>query len=159
VRILTEKLVERAITIVEPSAEGILRTHIAGGLIWGPRWVEVRVKVPGIEKILRFHFGRTPKWDPLWGEEKDFDKIADSKLQVAEREGVATSIVVAIRPWALNEGEYLYSGGAARDGIYVAVSGAMGRTDEMIAEMIVSAIVGLVHLEADERRKDGKNQI
>lgn len=156
-RILTEELVEKAIELVRPSAEKILKDE---GTTWGPKWVEGKVKVPGLEEIIKFDFGTTLRtWDPKWGEEKYFSEIAEKKLRVADREGVNTSIVVATRPWNLKEGEYLYAGGATRNGISVAVSGAKSKTDEALAEMIISAIVMLALLEAERRLKEGEEQI
>lgn len=156
-RILTEELVRRAINIVEPTALEILSRP---STIWGPTWVEGRVRAPGLEKIIKFNFEAIPgPWKPEWGEEKDFGEIAEKKLHVAEREGVNTSVVVATRPWKLEKGEYLYAGGATRHGISVAVSGAKSQTDEAIAEMVISAIVMLALLETERRLKEGQEQI
>ena len=157
-RILTEELVERAIKFVRPSVERILE---AGGTTWGPKWVEGRVKAPGLENIIKFLYGITfpNTWDSDWGEVKHFGEIAEKKLCVADREGVNTSIVVATRPWNLKEGEYLYTGGATRNGISVAVSGAKSKTDEAIAEMVISTIVMLALLETERRLEEGEEQI
>lgn len=155
-RILTEELVRRAIKIVRPAAEEILKTETA---VWGPRWVEGRVMAPGVKEVAEFLFGWVDTWDPEWGERRDFGKIAEAKLRVAEREGVNTSIVVALRPWNLKEGEGLYAGGAVRDGICVAVSGAKSAADEAIAEMVISAIVMLAFLETERRIQEGEKQI
>jgi hypothetical protein len=155
--ILTEAMVRGAIELVRSTAEVILG---AIDTTWGPRWVEGRVKVPGVEKILKFDFGTTDReWNPEWGKEKYFGEIAEAKLRVVEREGVNTRIVVATRPWKLKPGEGLYSGGAVRDGICVAVSGAKGTTDEAIAEMVISVIVMLAFLETERRLQEGRKQI
>ncbi len=156
-RILTTALVGVAIELVRPSAEKILN---AEGTTWGPRWVEGRVRAPGLEEIIKFDFGTTFRmWDPKWGKEKYFGEIAEKKLYVADREGVNTSIVVATRPWKLKKGEYLYAGGATRDGISVAVSGAKGATDEAIAEMIISAIVMLAQLVTRRKLEEREEEI
>lgn len=156
-RILTEEWVKEAIELVRPSAEKILNTV---GTTWGPKWVEGRIKVSGLEEIIKFDFGTTSRtWDPKWGEEKYFGEIAEKKLRVADREGVNTSVVVATQPWNLKEGEYLYDGGATRNGITVAVSGAKSKTDEAIAEMVISAIVMLALLETGRRVEEGRERI
>jgi hypothetical protein len=156
-RIISVNLVRGAIELVRPTAEKILDTE---GTTWGPKWVEGRVKAPGLEEIGTFDFGTTSRaWDPAWGEEKYFGEIAEKKLYVADREGVNTSIVVTTRPWNLKEGEYLYDGGATRNGITVAVSGAESKTDEAIAEMVISAIVMLASLETKERLEKGQEEI
>lgn len=154
--ILTKELVRRAIRLVEPAAEEILS---ASDMIWGPDWVDGRVKIPGLEGIISFYFGSAMGWRETWGEEKDFGEIAERKLRVVEREGVNTSIVVATKPWQLKKGEYLYAGGAVRDGICVAVSGAKSQVDEAIAEMVISAIIMLALLETERRLEEGEKQI
>ncbi len=160
-RILTAKLIRKAVELVRPSAEEILNTE---GTTWGPKWVEVIVSAPDQDilssaPVFHTRFGEETPWQLEWGKEKDFIRIAFAKLYVAEREGVNTSIVVATQPWKLKKGEYLYPGGATRDGISVGVSGAKGVTDEAIAEMIISAIIMLAQLEAGQRLKEGKAEI
>ena len=154
--IITKELVRRAVEFVKPAVKKILDVE---DTTWGPRWVEGLVKIPGLEERLSFTLGKITKWNPTWGETISFGRIAAAKLQVVEREGVNTSILVATKPWKLEKGEYLYSGGAVRDGICVAVSGAKGRTDEAIAEMIISAITMLAFLETEKRLKEGQEQI
>lgn len=154
-KIITEGLVKKAIELVRPAAEKILN---AEDTTWGPKWVEGLIKAPGLEEELSFLFGKVTEWNPSWGA-IFFSKIVAAKLQVVKREGVNTSILVATKPWKLEEGEYLYPGGAVRDGICVAVSGAKGRTDEAIAEMVISAIVMLAFLETEKRLKEGQEQI
>jgi len=161
-RILTKELVKEAIELVRPAANKILETE---GLTWGPKYVEGIVRITGLGEIIAFDFGdTTPKynkkaWDPKWGEQKNFALIARAKLSVVVREGMNTSLVVATRPWKLEPGEYLYAGGATRDGISVAISGAKGWVDEALAEMVISAISMLAHLETDKRLEEGKKQI
>ncbi len=156
--ILTRELVGMAIDIVQPTIIEILKTN---GLIWGPRWVAIRVKVPGFDKIICSEISvvSDKRWRSEWGEEKNFGEIAEKKCVVAGREGLNTSVIVATKPWLLKEGEYLYSGGAVRDGISVGISGALGIVDETIAMMIIDAIVMLTQVEAEKRIKEGKKQI
>ena len=107
-----------------------------------------------------FHFvDENAQWNPEWGIREKFDGIAFKKLCVVKREKLPTSVVVAIKPWKLQEGEYLYSGGTTRAGISVAVSGAKGRTDEALAEIVLSTVIMLLFLEADQRVKANQMQI
>jgi hypothetical protein len=160
-RILTAELIRKALELVRPSVEKILNTE---GTTWGPKWVEVVVRASDQDSltsvpVLYTRFGKAIFWQSEWGEKKDFNKIALSKLYVAKREGVNTSIVIATQPWKLKKGEYLYPGGATRDGISVGVSGAKGVTDEAIAEIVISAIIMLAQLETGQRLKEGKAEI
>lgn len=157
--IITTEMAIRAIQLIRPAVEEkILNTE---GTTWGPKWVEGRMKLPGVEETIKFVFGitRAIVWNPEWGKEVSFGRIAEAKLRVVMREGVNTSVVVATRPWQLMEGEYLYAGGAVRDGICVAVSGAKSATDEAIAEMVISAIVMLALLKTEKMLKSGLAQI
>ena len=156
-RILTEMMVTKAIEMVRPAAETILST---AGTTWGPRWVEGWVAERDLTKRISFNFGTSSRdWNPKWGDLKDFSKIASAKLDVVWREGMSTRLVVAIQPWTLRPSEYLYSGGVIRGSICVAVSGANGATDEAIAEIVLSSIIMLAQLEADERMMRGHNII
>ena len=69
------------------------------------------------------------------------------------REGGMTSDLVNVAPWLFEKGEYLYPGALMRYGIAIAVSGARGRADEAIAEIILSMITMLAYLETDQRKK------
>jgi len=152
--ILTEEMIERAIAMVTPSAKKILAEKET---TWGPVWVEVVVGFSS--ESYTYTIGKPTPWKKKWGEFKNFSIIADAKMEAAAREKVNTSVLVASQPWNLEEGEYLYSGGATRDGIAVGVSGAKGIVDEAIAEMIISAIVMFAKLETDRRIKGGENKI
>lgn len=153
--IITGELIREAIELVAPTAEAILATE---GCTWGPKWVEGRVDVPKLG-LTDFRFGKKTEWDSVWGEKRDFVPIAMKKLEVVKRLCKNTSVVVATSPWLLRDGEYLYPGGVYRDGIAAAASGAVGWVDEVLAEMVVSAIIMLANLEADRRKKEGKMQI
>lgn len=157
-RIITPELITRALEMVMPATKEILNDPRA---IWGPRWVNGEIDAPGLEKPYTFGFQVTEsrKWNNEWGNKVDFAEIAHKKLAVVKRLGLSTGAVAKLMPWLLMEGEYLYAGGAWRDGICVAVSGAKSATDEAIAEMIISAIVMLSLLDAEKRLAEGKTQI
>lgn len=154
--IITEELVWRAIGLATPSALEILASE---GTTWGPQWVEGFVDAPGLEEPISFIFGESTSWDDDWGEFRSFSEIAITKLDVADREGLPTSVVAATMPWVLDEGEYLYAGGTTRNGITVATSGAKGRTDEGLAEILLACIIMLAMLELDQRVKAEEMQI
>lgn len=145
--IIDERMVVRATHLVAPTASAILATS---GTTWGPRWVDGVVRVPGLED---FHFvlGTKTDWNPEWGEGPDFVPFAQAKLEAAYRLGHDTGAIVALCPWQLESGENLYPGGVSRLGIVCATSGAKGWVDEALANMVVSAIVMLAHLETDRR--------
>ena len=156
-RILTEALVEKAIELARPTALAILGEK---GTTWGPKWVSGCVKGPGLSREVAFDIGEvSERWEPEWGVRVRFIDIARSKLRVVEREGTPTSVLIATEPWRLEEGEYLYEGGVTRNGICVAVSGAEGRADEAIAEVVVSVIVMLAFMDVSERVKENRWQI
>lgn len=156
--LLTKELIEEAVKLVSPAALAILD---AKGTTWGPKWVEGYVSSDGLSERLGFVIGEYSgsPWPKEWGGRKNFLDIALAKLLVVEREKLSTSVIVATRPWLLRDGEYLYAGGVARDGIYVAVSGAKSYVDEALAEMVLSAIIMLAHLKCDKMKQEGKNQI
>jgi hypothetical protein len=145
--IITEELIKEAIDLVSPSAEAIFAAEGTG---WGPKWVDGFVAAPGLGDI-PFRFGEATEWNPVWGDQPDFPAIAAQKLRLAKRLGEDTSRIVAVRPWQLEPGEYLYEGGVSRFGISAATSGAKGRTDEALADILVSTIIMLAHLETDRR--------
>ena len=153
--IITEELVKRAIALVVPSAEAILATEDA---IWGPCWVKGIISVPGLDDI-SFCLGEETPWQVVWGEKRDFSGVAKKKLQVAKRLRMTTSVVIATCPWLLLPDEYLYPGGVYRDGIACGVSGAKGRADEALAEMVISAVIMLAHLKTDRRIENKQMQI
>jgi len=144
--LLTQELVEEALELAKPSILAILNF---GDTTWGPEWVAGYVDGPGLENRISFQFGKNyqEKWNQNWGSPQGFFQIAQKKLDVAKREKLSTSVVVDTRPWCLKEGEFFYPGGVYRDGISVATSGAIGRTDEAISEIILSCIRLLCFLE------------
>lgn len=146
-RIITKEMVKKAIELVRPTAEAILNTE---GTTWGPKWMIGYVRVPELNTI-RAIFGNRTSWDEGWGEEKDFSEVAIDKIDAAARTGIDTSAIVALAPWLLEEGEYLYAGGVSEEGIAVSMSGAKGRADEAIASILLSTIKMLAHLETERR--------
>lgn len=154
--IITQSMIDWAIVLVKPAAEDILR---AAGMTWGPRWVDGVVSAPGLED-LKFRFGIKPsEWDPEWGAERDFSEVAMHKLGLAKRLRMNTSVAITLYPWLLEEGDYLYPGGVYRDGIACGISGAKGRVDESLSEMLVSVIIMLAQLETDARKEHKQMQI
>lgn len=148
--IINQTLVLQAIEMARPTAEVIIHTP---GANWGPTWVEGRVMAPGLTHPIPFIFGQQTDWDPAWGPVRDFRSIALFKLAVVMREEKPTSVIVFIKPWLLQDGELLYSGGAHRDGVSVACSGIKGRADEAIGDVVIDCIQLLALLEADRRRE------
>ena len=145
--IITEELIRQAVDLVAPSAEAILAAEGTGK---GPKWVDGFVSAPELGDI-PIRFGEATEWNPAWGDQPNFPAIAAQKLKLAKRLGEDTSRIVAVRPWQLEPGEYLYEGGVSRFGISAAISGAMGHTDEALADILVSTIIMLAHLETDRR--------
>lgn len=146
----TKAIVFQAYETVRPAAEALINTPSAN---WGPRWLEARAKVPGVSEVVPALFGQVTNWDPAWGPPKDFDHIANRKLQLVEREKLSLSEIVFLKPWLIRDGELLYSGGNHRDGISVVCSGIKGRADEGIANLVIDTIQTLFLLEADRRRE------
>jgi len=146
--IITESMIQQAIDLARPSVQIMLRTE---DLTWGPRYVSCSLRVRNMP-VIQFDLGAIPKkWNTNWGEEINFASIARRKRHECERGRANTSVIIATRPWTLQDGDYLYAGGAYRDGIAVGVSGAKGRTDEAIAETIINCIILLAQLETDKR--------
>jgi len=154
--IITEEMVRRAIELIRPTAETMLNEE---DLIWGPRYVNGSARVRGLRAI-EFRYGTAPKeWNPKWGEKMDFARLASQKRRQSEQGKANTSDIMGVKPWILHEGDYLYAGGAWRDGIAVGISGADGLVDEAIAMMVIDAIVMLALMETEKRLKAGQAQI
>ena len=149
-RIITDMMLARAIELARPSAEAALA---AAGLAWGPDWVYGIVRVPGLSDM-RFTLGTPKTWNAEWGKAKDFRVIADQKMALADRLKVNTSFAAAEMPWLLEDGDYLYPGGVHREGLSAGISGAMGRTDESLAELVLSMLIMHANLEADRRKAE-----
>ncbi len=147
--IISQSMIDWAIVLVKPAAEEIL---FAAGMTWGPLWVDGVVSAPGLNDLY-FRFGRPAEWNPEWGEKRDFSEVAKCKLRLAKRLRINTSVAIVLYPWLLEEGDYLYPGGVYRDGIACGISGAKGRVDEGLSEMVVSAIIILANLETDARKE------
>ncbi|MCD5397129.1 MAG: hypothetical protein LRZ96_00885 [Candidatus Pacebacteria bacterium] len=155
-RILTTEMVEDAINLARPIVEKILSRKDA---TWGPKWVEVVVDIGDRNFPLYFHFGTIVPWKEEWGAKKNFTEIALKKLKLSDRTGMNTSAIVALCPWQLEPGNFLYAGGVTKDGITVAVSGAIGIVDEGIASIIIEVIAMFAKLEAKQRMERGEMQI
>jgi hypothetical protein len=154
--IITKYLVDRAIDLVFPFVEAILAEE---GTTWGPKRVKGVVNAPGLEEPITVTIGSNDEpWKDEWGKDNSAE-IAAKKLQVAERIGDSTSTVIAVAPWLLEDGEYLYPGGASKFEISVGISGAVGWADEMIANTIIECIIMLAHIETDKRIAAKKKQI
>lgn len=57
------------------------------------------------------------------------------------------------------DGEYLYPGGVSQFGISAGASGAKGRTDEALADILVCIIMMLANLETDRRKEAKEMQV
>jgi hypothetical protein len=154
--IITEEMVFSAVALASPTIEKVLQTE---GLTWGPKWVSISIVAPGIHTKTTAVGEKPGSWDPKWGESRNFSNIALKKMQAADREQENTSVIVNEYPWALQDNEYLYPGGVTKEGISVGVSGACGRVDEMIASIIVDAIICLAQMETDKRKEKKQMQI
>ncbi|MFA5871308.1 MAG: hypothetical protein WC858_01160 [Parcubacteria group bacterium] len=157
-RILTMDLIYKAIGLAEPTATAILKQR---GATWGPKQVFGFATGPDIEHPVSFHFSADEDgiWKRDWGTPERFVNIAAKKLKVALREKSPTSVVIAARPWSLDPGEFLYTGGFYRDGLAASASGAKGFADAAIAEILISNIVMLCQLEAGRRIEAGQTEI
>jgi len=151
-----QEMVEKAIDLVRPTAKAILESN---GTTWGPKWVDGYITAPGLDEAIPFTLGNKTAWDPAWGEERNFDRIAWKKLRVAERLGQKTSIIVAVSPWLLLDGEFMYPGGDSRYGISSSASGGKGRADECLASLLIEIVIMLANLEADKRKETKEMQI
>lgn len=158
--ILNKDLVNKALKLAEPSILAILNED---GMTWGPEWVVGYITGPGLsnESIL-FQFGKDygKEWKNAdWGNQELFFEIARAKLKLVMREKMPSSVIAASKPWILESGEFLYTGGYYLDGIGVAVSGAMARTDEACAKIIHICVTMLAFLEAEKRIKENRMEI
>jgi hypothetical protein len=154
--LLDKSLIERAIAMATPGVVAILDSK---GTTWARKGVHVCVSGPGVAEC-EFRLGDVNSpWNPNWGDERNFGYIAEKKLIVAMRLQRNTSEAVTNTPWLLQDREFLYPGGAYRDGIGVGVSGGMGRADEAIAEIILSIIIMLLRLDTDKRIAEHKMEI
>jgi hypothetical protein len=157
--LITKKLIQKAIKLTRPSAIAILETE---GATWGPKAVIGYIEAYGIKKRIYydFNFDKDVEWQAGWGKPEKFSDIAEKKLDVVMKHYMNTSTIVALYPALLDEGEFLYAGGAYREGIGGAsASGAKGWADEAISEILLININMLVQLEKDRRIKEDKMEI
>ncbi|MFZ2188861.1 MAG: hypothetical protein WAV73_04835 [Candidatus Moraniibacteriota bacterium] len=151
-KIITKELIQKAIELTKPSAIAILQME---GATWGPKMVNGGVEAYGVKERVLYSFhgeDESAWWEPTWGKPKDFIHIADKKLGLVMKHQMNTSVLVALYPALLEDGDFLYSGGAYKKGIGGAsASGAKGRADETIAQILLANINMLVQLEKDRR--------
>lgn len=153
---VTEELVERAFYWIEPAVERILKDKET---TWGPHYAIVKVLAPELGPITKL-FGELEEWRDEWGDEPvDFEYIARKKLEQALRNNEPTSVTVSQHPWAIFSGEYFYPGGVAVQGMGVAMSGALGITDEEVAWMIFHALALACRLRQREMEDKGVEQL
>ena len=156
--IISEYLVTGVVNLVAPAIRELLNSEMAGAT-WGPQWVDVYINAPGLEHRFVTQFGKRTEWNPEWGEERNFGLVADKKQQLSEREKMNTSEIAALKPWLIQDGEYLYPGGVYDSGISVGVSGAKGWADEAIGKILVAYIIMFAMLETDTRKTEKRMQI
>ena len=149
--ILNGECIEVALQLSKPSILAILNDECT---TWGPKWITGFATGPGLlEERIGFEFGEAPGkiWDDKWETPEKHILVAKKNIDLVIREKCSSSVIIATRPWLLDSGEFLYTGGAYCDGIAVAVAGARGRVNEAIAEIIISTVKMLVYLETDYR--------
>jgi len=156
--LITEELVEQAVAVATPSILALLDIE---GATWGPKFLKGGINAPGLEKDYCFEIDAAPnqKWAPDWKKPEFFEHVVSKKVAVCIRERASSSVIVAIKPWLLEKDEFLYAGGAYRDGITAALSGAKGWADEGGGNMIIDAIIALVQLKKDRLIADDKMEI
>ena len=150
--IITEKMVKKALELAGPSIDNVLSDP---KMTLGSKFLAIIVSVPGLALIRLRHGCHKHKGRNM----REYEHIAQKKLDVVLREQASTSEIIATRPWSLLDREYLYAGGAIRHGIAVATSGAKGWVDEAISEIIISMIVMLAQLEIEDRLERKQKQI
>ena len=158
--IITRELIQEAIRLTKPSALAILQTE---GMTWGPKTVVGYIEAGTMEDRMLYSFHGEDideEWDPEWGDYGKYMHIAMKKVDLTTKFGVNTSVIADSCPGQLEEGDFLYPGGAYREGIGGAsASGAKGRADEAIAEILLVNINMLVQLEKDRRIKVDQMEI
>lgn len=155
--ILNRDLVNKALKLAEPSILAVLNED---GLTWGPKWIVGCLTGNGLpEEGIFFQFGKNygKEWNSAeWGNQEMFFEIARAKLKLVIREKMPSSVIAVTKPWVLESGEFLYTGGYYQDGIGVAVSGALARTDEACAKIIHISLTMLAFLEAEKRIRENR---
>lgn len=147
---------EEIVELVKAQELAVDRMLNRKGAIWGPKWVEVVVRVPELEDTVVVLGWKKP-WDEAWGEECDFVLYATKKLELSERTGVPSEVAAKDAPWLLKDGENFYAGGVSKSGISVGVSGANEDTDKRIADFIFGKIIALGRRKQEELKEQGKN--
>jgi hypothetical protein len=159
-KIIIPELVLEAIELARPTAIAILRFE---GATWGPKMIVGFVNILGMEMQIPYSFnaeGENAEWNPEWKSPDAYVRIASKKLGLVMKHELNTSVIVALFPGLLDEGEFLYAGGAYRTGIGGAsASGAKGWADEAISEHVLININMLTQLEKDRRILAGHMEI
>lgn len=149
-QIISEAMIQHALILAKPSVQATLNSTFA---IWGPKFVNGYIIIPGILPWIDFTFGEKGDYpDEFW-------EVARKKAEVSHREGISTREVVALKPWLLEKEEWMYPGAIHHDGITVSASGAKGAADEAISESIYIFIRMAAYLERDRRIEINQMQI
>ncbi len=152
--ILTGKMIKKAINLAKPSIFAILNDPKS---VWRPKYVAINIAAPGLMTRYKTDIdAETKSWDPEWPKKKQFALIAEKKTDLSEREQASTREIIAMTPWLVQKGEYLYPGGVYCEDIIVSVSGAKGDTDEAIANIILAMIVFLSYQETTLRKEENR---
>lgn len=131
--ILNVKLVEESIKIVLPAIKNAMETGVLKR-----KHLSICVLNPKNESVLFQHnIGDRAKW------EDPFNELAKSKARIAKREKKDVSYVRERKPWMLESGDTIWSGGVYFQGLVVGVSGVEEYFDEMIAKWIIHTIKAL----------------
>lgn len=153
VKVLTQKLVLKAIDQVLPALRNLVKNHT-----WGPLGLAIAVGGKGLKQPVVYimeELGTEESWKEQWGD-KNFRKIAIKKMEVSLRTGKESGCVVINTPWQLESGDFIYQGGVAEDtDLAVGISGAHGGTDEACAWIVWNAI-RLECLEKMAQMRDNK---
>lgn len=148
----------QAVEVTNPYVRALLDID---GMTWGPRYVEVAVGLPQNDELLWATLGLVEPWQEEWGDPVDFKPIAENKLLQALRGNGPSSDLPLRAPWHLRPGDYLAGGGVCSpDGaIAVGVSGAYGLADEAIARVLLTTILQLYRVWAEDLRDAGSQRV
>ena len=156
--IFTREIAERAVHFVLPSIKKLMelgllkRTHlhvVVSDMVH--RSVIATEEDWNSSCILyEYSMGDRSAW------ELPFDKIARSKCYLSWRYGLPTQVLQTRCPHFLAEGDTIYYGSAARDGLAVACSGVQPYFDGMISEWVLEAMRALCIERREELEKAHK---
>lgn len=153
--IIDLKLIKDATILATPSVEAILKDPRC---VWGPKFVNYLIVYDGM--WYDGCFGEKTDWSPEWGSGPDiFMGIAQKKAELAYRTRKSTGEVVALSPWELQPGDYIYPGGVYQNGIAIGVSGVESFVDELIARILLACIVALAKLKFEKKIEEGDCEV